>query len=384
MIFDSERSRKEIFPAYFSDLSLILVSHVAFMLPSLLPHIGKIPVKIAGILRGYPNAHIGHQLYNELGGIDRLIKCAPGSRLPDWIVLGRGSELWGPLDKIFPELSGKVRRDLSDLNAVVLNSYEQRTCLVRVVDTFVSKSLRHRVLRAAVATELYSKTVQQVSVFLHEQRPIILLGIRVENRTLVDQKDFFHKLVKQLAFTYPKALLVVDGKNVNDNNEVILSNCEPLAKEQPITKEKELAKHILEEGRKYGLPVVDNVGSSVQESLAWSECASCFISVWGASLAKYRWICNKEGFVVTGRWNIDHRTDLHIYSNASYMEEPTEFSIASQKSVIDRPEIEPLINNPPGHPSNWNFSVVEQQFFQELLTFLNALTSPHRVIRVKS
>ena len=34
---------------------------------------------------------------------------------------------------------------------------------------------------------------------------------------------------------------------------------------------------------------------------------------WGAGLAKYRWVCNKPGLLLTGEWNLRHREDLHIY-----------------------------------------------------------------------
>lgn len=370
IIFPDERSQKSIFPTHFGNFHSNLVNHIAYLSPWLCKLAGGSVNRIGAVFRGHPNAHIGHQLYNEMGGAQRLIETAPGLHLPDWFVFGDGVELWGPLDRVFPQLEGKVIRTIPILHSIVKYAYSHNICLVRVTDAFVSATLRENILRVARQTEPYLRTVAQISHLTLSRTPIIVIGLRVENRTLSNLGDFCTKLIGRIAAIYPNAVLVVDGKNASETGELILSNSEPSAQKSPFIVEKEIAAVIAEACTRYGLIAIDNIGESLQKSLAWTEHAACFISIWGASLAKYRWICNKKGFTITGHWNVTNRSDLHIYDDTSYMDSPSELTFVSKDMVFDDQTTTPLVNARPGDVSTINFTIDEDPFFQALTSYL--------------
>jgi hypothetical protein len=72
--------------------------------------------------------------------------------------------------------------------------------------------------------------------------------------------------------------------------------------------------------------------------LFWSRHARYFVAIWGAGLAKYRWLTNRPGLVVSSRWNLLHREDLHIYDSADYMEDPAPIEFIDAGLVHDMPD----------------------------------------------
>ena len=113
-------------------------------------------------------------------------------------------------------------------------------------------------------------------------------------------------------------------------------------------------------------------------------CSSCpisglaqslfFISPWGAGLAKYRWAANKPGVVVSSRWVLQNKGDLHIYDSEKYMERPTEIRFIEPKHVFDL-EDEPVLIQVfnPHHPMYYNFKVNMGALYKEIETLLASL-----------
>jgi hypothetical protein len=83
---------------------------------------------------------------------------------------------------------------------------------------------------------------------------------------------------------------------------------------------------------------VSTVGSPLATSIYWILQSQFFIAPWGAALAKYRWVCNKPGFVVTNRFNISGPTgDLGIYHEPEFMENPSPMKIIPLDGVLEVP-----------------------------------------------
>ena len=118
------------------------------------------------------------------------------------------------------------------------------------------------------------------------------------------------------------------------------------------------------------IKISDSIGAPISASVAWSMAADCFVSIWGASLAKYRWVCNTPGFVISSRYNLLHRIDLHIYDAPQYMEAPTPLLFADPEAIIDDPDAPQLINVAPGQASFFNFRVDESVVFPSVIELL--------------
>ncbi len=330
--------------------------------------------RVAALLRGWPATHLGHQLWNELTGIDHFLRMAKGPHIPDWVVPGPQTELWGPIDEIFPQLKGHVDRSAPNSDFAIYNSYESGNCLVRITSMFVAAELRARLRASVEADPVYREIQQLVAARARPKAPVILFGLRVENRTLVDLLEFCEDFLEFVAEHFPGAIIVLDGHNSGVDGQIIISHKELNAHRTPLSVECKVAKHLkrLQVGR--DVMVVDTLGLPVRASLAWCEQANCFFSIWGASLAKYRWVCNKPGFVITSKWNRLHRADLHIYNSPDLMENPSSLTFVNADIVRDFPDETLLVDAEPGQPSYSNFAVeniqVLQQFYEIVIDSL--------------
>jgi len=322
--------------------------------------------RIAGLMRGWPAAHLGHQLWNELSGIDWLLRSATDLHPPEWIVPDRQTELWGPIDEIFPQLQGRVDRSPHDAHSAIVSAYKTGACLVRITSEYVSAGLRASLRRSVEADPIYGEVQRIVAGRTRANAPVIMLGLRVENRTLVDLLDFCEELLEFVARSFPGALLVVDGHNSANDGRAIISHGELGTGRSPLAVERQIATHLrrLQVGR--DITVVETLGSSIRMSLAWCEHAHCFFSIWGASLAKYRWACNKPGLVITSKWNTEHRGDLHIYDSKEFMEKPTSLAFVKDDLIRDVPDASLLIDVGPGQPSFFNFLADNHQVLDHL------------------
>ena len=97
-----------------------------------------------------------------------------------------------------------------------------------------------------------------------------------------------------------------------------------------------------------GVEILNLCGASMTRSLYWSRRADFFVAVWGAGLAKYRWVCNRPGLVLSNLWNLRHRGDLDIYHAPRYQEAGASIRFIDAAYVTDVPEAPVLFS--PGNP----------------------------------
>jgi hypothetical protein len=261
----------------------------------LVPYLVRGADRIASVMRGQPGTHLGHQLWNELSGMEYLLSGAEGDQIPEWIIPGArdGIELWGPVEALFPELRRHLNRDLHHGRDVMPYVYAQGICAVRVTRERVSTELRRRLQRFTRTDPVYDAVRRQVAP---SRAPVIILGLRVENRTLVDITAFFADVIRLVAEAWPGAILVLDGHNARDtggaeggagDGVMIQSHGESLAARAPLAAEREIALRLREASAGLDVTVLDTLGAGIPSSLAWGLSCDCFLSVWGASLAKY-------------------------------------------------------------------------------------------------
>ena len=331
---------------------------------------------VASIMRSWPAMHLGHQLWNELTGIDWFLRSMAGPCLPKWIVPGAETELWGRIDEIFPQIEGRVERSATSADAAITSSYASGACLVRITSEYVSADLRGSLHRSVEADPIYGEVRQIIASRTRPNAPVILLGLRVENRTMVNLLDFCEELLEHVSDAFPGAMIVVDGHNSGNNGQIIVSHGERtghgdrMGDRSPLAAERQIAMHLrrLQAGR--DVTVVDTLGMPVRTSLAWCRHAHCFFSIWGASLSKYRWACNTPGLVITSRWNMLIRDDLHIYKSPRFMEAPTELKFVSEDLTVDVPDAPQLIDVGPGQPAFFNFYTDNQHVLRQLASVI--------------
>ncbi len=112
--------------------------------------------------------------------------------------------------------------------------------------------------------------------------------------------------------------------------------------------------------------IISAVGLTVPANILLIEQCDFFVSMWGAGLAKYRWICNKPGFVITNHWNLTQRSDLFIYDHPTLIESPSRLYWVDPTLVTDHPEA-PRIVTVNSHAQWSNFSIMEAPVIDAIL-----------------
>ncbi len=327
------------------------------------------PRGISSPLRAPPWTHIGHQLWNELSGIERYLRDAgPGGRQPEWLVPDgeRQIEFYGPIDVLFPQLVGRVRRGLRDAEDLVRYAYRTGRIVVRVTRNFVSAELRARLLEHARRHVRAAPGGDEPAT----DAPVLLLGLRLENRTLEDLGGFYERLAAAVLARHPGARFILDGHNVGAAGAgKYRSHGERSEQARDIERAEFAVLERLQQA--FGAGTVRSaVGLTVPANLLLIARCEAFIAPWGAGLAKYRWACNKPGYVFTSRWNLQRRADLAIYHAAENMQDPAELRWIRAELVTDQ-AAPPKVAGSSMQPQWLNFSMDEARVIGEFIEFVD-------------
>ena len=332
--------------------------------------------------RGMTAMHLGHMLWNDISGIAQLVASVPARQLPRCLIFDTifEPEMYGPLDELFPELHGKMIRSPGSFESAVASFYRDRLLLIKATEMKVTRSVRERIIGRLLDRPAHSALVAECRQAAADG-PVITLGLRTENRTLTDLRGFCERLIGFLAGAAGRATLVVDGHNSRGggSDKFLSSHGEAHSPHSPIAIEQAIVAALRRGADGTGIRIVSTIGAPLASSLIWCWHSHFFVTPWGAGLAKYRWVCNKPGLVVTSRWNLQNRNDLHIYDTPSCIEEPAPIVFIDQDAVTDRADAPLLVDLGPSYgPSIMNFDLDEQVVFGIVAGLLGRYATPRR------
>ena len=147
---------------------------------------------------------------------------------------------------------------------------------------------------------------------------------------------FYCELIDRLLLIIPEFTVVIDGHNSNPAKPTGVAFRSTIGK-SALDLEQEIVKQIRSFATDRPVTVVDCVGAYMPINLFWINRSSFFVAPWGAGLAKYRWICNKPGFVFSSRLNLRRSHGLGIYHWNFCMEDPAPMEFVNADHVIDLP-----------------------------------------------
>ena len=273
-------------------------------------------------------AHLGHYIWNELTGIEKIVRDVTPDCLPKvWDLASiEQSSFYGPLESLYPELRGRIDRTMNSLEDLFARSVNTGTQFVRVSGSFVTQDIRNRitsVLHEDPDLRIMEKLEQSV---LASEVPILLLGLRCGTRTLKDLSSFYRRLIDAVYAEVGHFAIVIDGLNSppgapqGGTFQVFISGKTSMG---PVKLEQGIVKEIFDHCNRLKLTCIDCIGASMKQSLYWSGKASFFVAPWGGGLAKYRWVSNLPGYTLTNAHNLRHPFILSIYHSDRFMEAGT-------------------------------------------------------------
>ena len=301
--------------------------------------------------------HIGHNLWNELAGID---VCSEFELSPDFkfqIINCDKTEIFGSIENIFPFTSGKTERRLASKWEMRDFIYKNNVFPIHLTHHCISKRLAANIIKESVAME--PRTGEQCRALNEDGFKIIIIGLRIENRTLVDQVEFASNVIEALRNILGKVAIVIDGHNATRNgskqDRSYGSVWNPNSTLDPILIEKGIVAALAEVfASDPHVKLISTVGRSMAESIVWASRALYSVSPWGAGLVKYKWISNIPGLVVMSS-AFCQNPESHLYDNPRYREAVVPSQRTRICDVQDCADAEQLM--PSTSPVQVNFKV---------------------------
>ena len=302
----------------------------------------------------FMHEHLGHHLYNELGGLDYVVNALPRTVLPNILIINADkSEMYGPVDVIFPEFADKIDRTPHNPFSLAAHAYRNLLSPIRPADDYVPRGLAKRIIKHLESDSDMELCRHHHSILSEHGFSVVMLGLRVENRTLVDPVDFFCQAIDVLIERLGKVAIVVDGHDAASpgaGGRLFESHGERIAVRSVLEAENEIVAAIrMRYAGRTSVEIISTVGATMAVTVFWCQRSAFFITPWGAGLAKYRWLCNRPGLVAGGKRFLGNPADLpnylttHLYAAREFMQTPTPVVFFSADEVEDDPSAPLLI-----------------------------------------
>ena len=299
--------------------------------------------------------HIGHHLWNELVGIyETLMQIGANAMCPVIVARPDATEMYGRLEGIFPELTGKVTR-VDDGSQLVRLIYTEGMLPLRPAGIRVPRALAARIGDLAERNYFQGLPERMLESLRRRHFRFVVLGLRVENRTVVDFPQFCEDLVTYLRQELGRVAIIVDGQNCSETGFGYRVTFQEVAEASPLHVEEEIVERLAARfAADPDVAIVSTIGLPVGASIALCDKADFFVTPWGAGLAKYRWIGNLPGLALAGPSCVRFQP-VHLYDDPHFIEAPRPMYFMDVEDIEDAPDDPTLI--PTSAPDRVNIRV---------------------------
>lgn len=339
LVVGADAAQLQVAHRYTEKAGQLLLRHVTLYGRDLVQSLQQPPAEIVHAFRGLHAIHLGHFLWQDLSGLSYLVDAFPAGDLPRCYVFDtlHHPEIYGPIDEIFPELTGKVVRIAGSFGAHIPQFYRDRQSVIKSAGISVPGQVGRRIIASLRRSVRWQEPIARAAQ-ARAEGAVVVVGLRIGNRTIEDMGGFTDRLVDMLANRLGTVTIVIDGHNsIGDEPGLTYASFGDTLSGGSSFMQRELA---IADGleRRYrgtAVTIVNNIDRPVQESVVWCSEADFFVAPWGAALAKYRWVCNTPGLATVGRWNLERRHDLGIYNHPAAMDDPTPMLFNPVEAVTD-------------------------------------------------
>ena len=316
---------------------LNFLSHAVQFGGAMLAGFRQPPGKVYHTFRGHPAMHIGHFIWQDLSGVADFLAAVKPERIPQFLVPESNlrPEIYGPIDEIFPILQGKVVRTDDMFSAMTPMLYRENARVIKATSIYVRRAVGSAILRAYRDLPAWRKLIGRRQKIRKGSSVVVLLGLRVGNRTIPDIETLGKRLIGAIGENFAGATVIIDGQNASPDAMYGSVGDNAAGPDSFLRQETDIARALTKHAALHGCGIVNNIGRPIAESLLWCKIADFFVAPWGAALAKYRWICNKPGLVLTSRWNLENLHELAIYHGVATNEAPAEMWFNSPQTAQD-------------------------------------------------
>lgn len=243
-------------------------------------------------------SHIGHNWWNEVSGISSL----------------SSMKLLNYVNKVFCYEDSDPYDVLREFNIkhkiVYLSNDDSTRFLLNSTSIVMLKFTKNKVNAKSFQLVLGRAPLYQKSLSLNSKKNVsLLLGLRLENRTLDDILEFYISVINFLANKYEKIEVVLDGNNISKGKNIKSA----AGAENNVIDSQWLVFKEIKANIPNNVTLIPSIGKSLHDNLSDLIKTDFFIAPWGAGYAKYRWICNLPGIALTNNISLNNKKDLNIY-----------------------------------------------------------------------
>lgn len=313
----------------------------------------------------FRDSHIGHYIWNELSAVDVLSRMG---RAASVFIYPECNEPGFSVDVVFPDIAGHVHRNVTSSLPHLLAAIAGDVAFFPFMSYQVSQRLADRL--SALSRQEEPDLVQSFAR-IKEDTTLVLIGLRLENRTWIRQRQGYSALIRRLGQRKAERFLVIfDGHNVftgpaggyltsfrEADGE---SHTLPPLVRQEINLVDQVCRQAVED-RVNNVEILNLVPCSVSASIVAALAADFLVTHWGAGLAKYKWVANAHGCIFSARSVLSGgKGDIRIYDTGEFRENATPLIYYPHEGIRDLGSDHHAIQT--GQPGRDDFDLDPEEF----------------------
>lgn len=270
--------------------------------------------------------HVGHNLWNVQTGWANVLRF---KRAPvDVLIEHDNHNFFGSLQELFPDETQGTETLVARTEGELIDRICDGNLLAfQVKDEFITDDLREKVLSRA-RRSVPKAQQEEIGRFRAHAWPLLLITVRLGNRSWIGQEEGWAELILALKDTYPRLGVVFDGLN-SDTVKGWTTGFMSLEEELRCVDEIE---------RRIGgdVPVFRAVGRTFSEAILLADAIDAFVAPIGSGMTLYRWLTNKPGVGVSNRVVLDpHKKYWPLRVWEHYCETIDPYLLAPPSMVYD-------------------------------------------------
>jgi len=231
--------------------------------------------------------HLGHALYNVYSAYGTLFDVSCYHNI-DYFVIYNKTNWFGHITDLYKnELTLSKSVFINDENEIFDFIIKHHAMPIFIKDNYIRASLARKIIDHSITT-CSQNFLENVKKIRYTSWPLVMLTIRLGNRSWISQCSGFIDLIIKLQKYYPKIQFVIDGMTESANNATGWTH-----HWMSMDDELKMA-HMILENTPSGV-VHNSVGCKMHESITWCHFCDAFIAPMGSGMTKYKWIANKPG-----------------------------------------------------------------------------------------
>lgn len=237
--------------------------------------------------------HFAHHLWNELPGVDRLLRKKMLGSVDKFFIL---REPLGKIDQIYPEIRPDQIEREDTTSKLFDHLISDNYFTIKLGSDFVASELVNRVYEVA-KKNCRSETLERVQNARRRHFPLLWVGVRVGSRMWINQVDGLAKLIDRLYSEFPRLGVVFDGFSLPADRSGGSNNNEEYG--EILRQENQIVNDILQELEQnpQARGIFNIVGSSIYDANVWAHGVDVYLSPYGSLQHKVAWFANKPGII---------------------------------------------------------------------------------------